>query len=152
MGFLVTYLSFCQHIQIVILKLQTEWCHSVTIATCCLRSGFDFSIVYLRIRTMHLEKLHIFGRHNTSCFCFSQEYAIEGHSHCLNHYLGIREGIQGFSLTYLLLTEQKNGSESMKSSFSLFTPFFEWSELVHLWVNVRTSSEKHLCKEVVNYS
>lgn len=91
MGFLVTYLSFCQHIQIVILKLQTEWCHSVTIVTCCLRSGFDFSIVYLRIRTMHLEKLHIFGRHNTSCLWFSQEYAIEGHSHCLNHYLGVRE-------------------------------------------------------------
>lgn len=56
---------------------------------------------------MHLEKLHIFGRHSTSCLCFSKEYGIEGYSHCLNHYLGVREGIQGFSLTYLLLTEQE---------------------------------------------
>lgn len=84
------------------------------------------------MRSMHLEKLHIFGRHNTSCLCFSKEYGIEGHSHCLNHYLGVREGSQGFSLTYLLLTGQEKGQSLPESFSSSFTPFFEWSEFVHL--------------------
>lgn len=39
---------------------------------------------YLRMKRMQLEKVHVFGRHNTSCLCLFKEHAIEGRSHRLN--------------------------------------------------------------------
>lgn len=77
----MTYLSFCQFFQVVILKCsrRNDVMMSEHFATCCLGSGFGFSLGHLGMKNMQLEKLHVFGKHNVSCLCFSIEYAFEGH-------------------------------------------------------------------------
>lgn len=109
---------------------QTEWCHSVRTATCCLRSGFDISIGYLRMRTMQLENLHVFGRHNSSCLCFSKQYAIEGHSLPKSWFGHKRRNARFFSNLSVIWVGKKMGQILSGSCSSHSTRFFEWSEFV----------------------
>lgn len=127
--------------------LQTEWCHSVRTATCCLRSGFDFRIGYLRMRSMQLEKLQVFGRHNTSCLCFSKEYAIGGHSLPKSLFGPKRRNARFFSnLSVIWVGIKGSGSARELAAPPTPPPSLSGQNLY------RTSNEKDLCKEVVSYS
>lgn len=114
MGFSVTYLSFCQFIQIVILKWSRQ--NDIIVSELQLAAWGQvlvFSIGYLRMRSMQLEKLHAFGRHKTSCLSFSKMYAIEDHSLLKSLFGYTRRNARIFSnLSVTRVT--KNGSDSAR--------------------------------------
>lgn len=56
LGLSVTYLSFCQFIQIVMLKCSRQNDVIVSEHCNCFGSGFGFSVGYLKMRSVLLEK------------------------------------------------------------------------------------------------
>lgn len=115
--------------------LQTEWRHSVRTATCCWGQVLIFSIGYFRMRSMQLENLHVFGRHNTSCLSFSKVCAIEGHS-LLKSLFGYKRRNARFSSNLSVTWVDKKQSDSARELLLPLHP---------LWV-VRICTEHHMNK------
>lgn len=125
---------------------QTEWRHSIRTATCCWGQVLIFSIGYFRMRSMQLEKLHVFGRHNTSCLSFSKVCAIEGHSLLKSVFVYKRRTARFSSNLSVTWVDKKRVRFCQGAAPPTPPPSLSGQNLY------RTSHEQDLCKEVVSYS
>lgn len=96
--------------------LQTEWVIVSELQLAAWGQVLIFCIGYLRMRSMQLEKLHVFGRHNTSCLSFSKMYAIEGHS-LLKSLFGYKRRNARFSSNLSVTWGTENWSDSARELF-----------------------------------
>lgn len=95
------------------------------------------------MRSMQLEKLHVFGRHNTSYLSFSKVCAIEGHS-LLKTLLGYKRRNARFSSNLSVTrVDKKQVRFCQGAAPPTPSPSLSGQNLY------RTSNEQDLCREMV---